>query len=453
MKVLLVEPNYKSKFPPLGLMRLSTLHKDRGDKTFFIKGESEEIQQKHWDRIYVSSLFTYELPITIRTAKYYLNSVSDPKKNLFIGGIGATLLPNYVLESLQCNLIQGQLNRSNMLGLNEKPVANLIPDYDLIRDSNYEYIPKDSYFLRISEGCIRKCKFCAVPVLEPNFGYLQNPIIQVNEIIHKYGEKQNLVVLDNNILALNSFDEIINEIIFLGFNKNGNKKRTVDFNQGLDARLIDKNIAALLSKITISPIRLAFDNIVIKDAYTKAIALLAEFGFLNFTNYVMYNFTDTPEHFYERIFYNIELNLKYSIRITGFPMKYAPIQNINRYYVSPKWKWRYLRGIQCILNATHGLTSPNPSFLENAFGNSFDEFINIISMPDNYIIYRKKYENEAVDWKQKYSHLSKNDKNEFIDLLGILHNLPIKKKREEMKRSKKFHDLLIHYYSNVFLLK
>jgi len=39
MNILLVEPDYRSKFPPLGLMRLSTYHRGRGDYVAFRRGE------------------------------------------------------------------------------------------------------------------------------------------------------------------------------------------------------------------------------------------------------------------------------------------------------------------------------------------------------------------------------------------------------------------------------
>ena len=37
--ILLVEPNYKNKFPPVALMKFSTYHKRRGDNVVFFKGE------------------------------------------------------------------------------------------------------------------------------------------------------------------------------------------------------------------------------------------------------------------------------------------------------------------------------------------------------------------------------------------------------------------------------
>ena len=38
-KILLIEPNYKNKYPPIGLMKISTYHKNKGDSVQFYKGD------------------------------------------------------------------------------------------------------------------------------------------------------------------------------------------------------------------------------------------------------------------------------------------------------------------------------------------------------------------------------------------------------------------------------
>src|SRR4030042_520842 len=114
-RILLVEPDYRSIFPPLGLMRISSFHKERGDSVTFVRGKQPEIRKASWNRVYISSLFTYELPRTIDTIKYYSNCVKDYDQ-LFVGGIGATLMPQYIKDNVKCRVIEGAVNKANMLG-------------------------------------------------------------------------------------------------------------------------------------------------------------------------------------------------------------------------------------------------------------------------------------------------------------------------------------------------
>lgn len=447
MNVLLVEPSYQSKFPPLGLMRISAFHKERGDSVTFVRGKEPEYRLVQWHRIYVASLFTYELPRTVDTIEYYRPTVQNPSEDIFVGGIGATLLPSYIKEREPCRIIKGPLDKPNMLGLGELPVAEYIPDYGLLDSAKWRYKPEDAYFIRVSKGCIRRCQFCAVPVLEPSFGYLQGVKQQVETIRERYGERQDLILLDNNILALECLPQIIQEIKEQGFQKGAKrnrKKRTVDFNQGIDARLITPQVASLLSSVCLSPVRLAFDHDAVESKYRQAIHLLAESGFIEFTTYVLYNFEDTPESFYRRLQVNLELSDKLGIRITGFPMRFVPIDDIERHFVSKSWTWRYLRGVQCILNATHGMVSPNPAFFEVSFGKSYEDFLEIITMPDHYIIYRNKYADQADLWRSEYRKLSETEKREFLEVLRTWHTS--KRRDSDIATHSNFKALLEHYF-------
>lgn len=417
--ILLVEPDYRSKFPPLGLLRLSSYHKSIGDSVTFTRGRNQLLKDLKWHKIYVSSLFTYELPRTVKTINYYRPSVSDPS-HIIAGGIAATLMPEYVRQKTNCRVITGPLSRRNMLNGERKAIAKYLPDYSIIDSLKWDYSPKNAYFCRVTSGCIRRCKFCAVPTLEPDFSYLQPLSQQISQVNKAFGVRQNLVLMDNNILACDKLTSIIRDIRRSGFKKGAtrnSKERFVDFNQGIDARLIDDKTAKLLSTISVSPVRLAFDYSGMEKAYVKAIRLLAEHGFEEYTNYVMFNFNDDPADFYHRIRLNAVLSNKLGIRITSFPMKYAPVDDVVRRFVAPNWKWRYLRGMQCVLLATHGLVSPNLTFFEAAFGADVNDFLEILSMPDRFIIYRRKYENGgAYDWRK----LSENFLPR-LDLNSLMH--------------------------------
>ena len=63
-----------------------------------------------------------------------------------------------------------------------------------------------------------------------------------------------------------------------------------------------------LSEIPLEPMRLAFDSIDMKDAYVKAVRLANNFGQKEMSNYILYNYKDRPDDFYERLRINIDLN-------------------------------------------------------------------------------------------------------------------------------------------------
>ena len=42
-KILLVEPNYKNKYPPMGLMKLATYYRRLGDDVTFFKGDLKDL--------------------------------------------------------------------------------------------------------------------------------------------------------------------------------------------------------------------------------------------------------------------------------------------------------------------------------------------------------------------------------------------------------------------------
>jgi len=149
----------------------------------------------------------------------------------------------------------------------------------------------------------------------------------VNGIKERYGEKKDLTLMDNNVVASANFKNIIAEIRDLGFAKGETikrgrvpVKRRVDFNQGVDARILCKDEMYLreMSTICIKPLRIAFDHIGVRKPYEKAIHYASQFGLNDLSNYMLYNFHDTPEDLYERMNLNIELNENLGTKIFSF---------------------------------------------------------------------------------------------------------------------------------------
>lgn len=422
-RILLVEPSYRNKYPPLGLMKISSYHKMKGDLVKFVKGKNLACKKELWDRIYISTLFTFYWDITVDTILYYKESVKAPE-DVFVGGVLATLMERELQTATGVTVVAGLLNRPESLGYHDHLIVDqLIPDYSLISETQHKYSLEDAYIGYATRGCPNACSFCAVKTLEPEFQHYLPLKKQIRGIEDVYGTKQDLVLLDNNVLASDKFEKIIEEIMELGFERGAKlraKMRRVDFNQGIDGRLLTKEKLRLLAKIAIKPLRIAFDHIEHKEQYIANIRMAAEVGIMNLSNYVLYNYLDTPEDFYERLRINCELNEELGTKIYSFPMKYIPLNSKTRNHIGPYWSKKMLRGIQCILLATRGLVSPRLEFFEAAFGKNADEFRKITLMPEDYIIHRENHKcNGASDWAKIYDKLSQDQKTELFETLKL----------------------------------
>ena len=205
--------------------------------------------------------------------------------------------------------------------------------------------------------------------------------------------------------------------LFEKYFKRNRLTRYVDFNQGLDARLLDEHKMARLAELNLHPMRIAFDHIEQRDIYERAIRLAAKYGVRDLSNYLLYNFLDTPEDFYNRLRINIDLCEELDAAIYSFPMKYCPIDDpkyfANRDYIGRHWNRKFIRAIQAIINATKGKVGRGRDFFEKAFGKNLAEFRELLYMPETFIIYRVKYEdNLAQEWREKFLALDGAERTE-----------------------------------------
>jgi len=590
--ILLLEPNYKNKYPPIGLMKLATYHRILGDNVVFYKGDLKEfilnqisieltdklteidsdvkweeykkiiieflkknntellniliklskyellvlnwlahyrdyykkkryVNNPKWDRICITTLFTFNWKITIETIEF-AKKIVNKQSQIFIGGVLATVLANDVEKETGLKVHKGLLNKKGDLDNNNIIIDELPLDYSILDEIDYKYPENNAYYGYMTRGCVRKCSFCAVWKIEPKF----NPYVSLKNKIEKtkkkFGDQRNLLLLDNNVLASNKFIQIIEEIKESGFVKGAKfidpnyldisiknlkkgindiayikktheqlqyllnklkgehqqdfynlldefnlltfntvtksnlikiypqikilyekyrnkapKLRYVDFNQGLDARLLTEEKMQLLSEIPIKPLRIAFDSMVYKETYTKAVRLAAKHKIRNLSNYLLYNEKDEPKELYQRLEINILLSEELDINIYSFPMKFHPIngeKNLNRSYLGENWNRKYIRAIQTVLNATKGKIGKGKSFFYRAFGQDLKEFEKILLMPETYILFRFFFEEYGYtkDWWDEFESFEEAEKEKIIP---IIHNNEFKEfNRNDLKK-------------------
>ena len=589
--VLLVEPNYKNKFPPIALMKLSTYHKRRGDNVVFFKGEIKTLileriankcvakltlvepninwnskrdaiidfirtkkreyydkievdgleneqlldnwityykdyywkkwytrpEEREWDRILVTTMFTFYFDITINTINE-LKVLLKPNGDFQIGGVLATLQPKEIEEATGIRPHIGLLNTPGDLDEGDTQIIDTLPlDYSILDEISYKYEMSNAYYSYVTRGCIRKCAFCAVKTLEPDYQDYIPLTERIREVERLYGPQRDLLLMDNNVMASKSFDSIIDEIVECGFgagatftepdrlglainnllngindrayvrktqallidyldsikdkeksyviykvfddlhvlkyetstkealvdayhsikedyektlNNRRPHQRKVDFNQGVDARLFTPHIAQQFARIAISPLRIAFDDLKYKDVYIAALKMSADAGIKGFSNYLLYNFNDTPSELYTRMEINVRLCDELNVNIYSFPMKYHPLygeHSHDRNYIGKHWNKKYIRAIQAVLNSTKGMIGRGASFFYKAFGKTESEFLTLLEMPDAMILYRfffewlesKNHPLSTSNWCNALNELDEEEQTIFYD---IIHN-------------------------------
>jgi len=226
-------------FPSLALMKISSFYKKKGCDIEFARIEQE------YDLLYKSKIFTFTLD----------NSELYKTKEVILGGTGYnihTKLPN----EIDC----------------------MFPDYSL-------YNCEHAYGF-LTRGCPNKCSWCVVPEKEGNI----KPYADIQDFI---GDYKSAILMDNNVLASEYGIKQIEKIVSLGIK--------IDFNQGLDAKLIDDSIAKLLSKVKwLKPLRLACDTPQSFEALHKAVEILR---WRNVTprRYFVYTLVKDPKEAMERV--------------------------------------------------------------------------------------------------------------------------------------------------------
>jgi len=225
MKIKLID--FDSKIPNLALMRLSSYHKANGDKVSLLRGSQFAELFDAADKYYLSCIFSWN-------KKMALYTIRQLGEKCIVGGTGLD-----ITSILPAEVEQKQ------------------PDYSIYPDCDYA-------LGFISRGCIHKCPWCVVPRKE---GGLKR-VATAQEIT---GNRKRTIFIDNNFLALPDYEK---DLRWLAKNK-----IAIDFNQGLDARLVDDEAAHLLAQCTWRPgIRLSLDSDGMIGQVKKAIDNFAKYG-------------------------------------------------------------------------------------------------------------------------------------------------------------------------------
>ena len=277
MKIGLIDVD-GHKYPNLPLMKISAYHKAKGDSVEWY----QPMFSGHMDRVYMSKVFSF-------TPDYEWCIDAD---EVIKGGSG------YAIE-----LVNGKemYHKDHDHDLPQE-IEHIYPDYSL-----YPEYTKDTAYGFLTRGCPRGCGFCHVANKEGKCSY------KVADLSEFWGGQKNIVLCDPNILACKDHMELLQQL--------ADSKAKVEFNQGLDVRLItDKNLE-LLRQIRLDNIHFAYDRWQDKDIIEPRLrAFVKQTGFNKDKGhtvcYILVNFDTTIEQDIHRIQFCRE------IKISPYPMIY-----------------------------------------------------------------------------------------------------------------------------------
>ena len=277
MRIGLVEVDGHN-YPNIPLMKLSAWHKAHGDSVEWY----QPLFSGHMDRVYMSKVFSF-------TPDYEWAVDAD---EVIKGGTGYA--------------ISNRGGREEYDKSKDKPlpdeVEHIYPDYTL-----YPKYTEDTAYGFLTRGCPRGCGFCHVGSKEGNCSY------KVADLSEFWNGQKNIVLQDPNILACRDHLDLLQQLI--------DSKARVEFNQGIDIRLVTDENLKLLRQIKLDNIHFAYDRIQDKDIIEPRLrAFIEQTGFNRGKGhtmcYILVNYDTTLEQDIHRIQFCRELN------VSPYPMIY-----------------------------------------------------------------------------------------------------------------------------------
>lgn len=249
MKIGLIDVDGHN-FPNLPLMKLSAWHKQQDDEVEWYFPFSGG-----YDLVYMSKVFTFtpDYPHPV-----YANAIKR-------GGTGYNYPDGG--EPLPYD------------------VEHIYPDYDL-----YPELTKDTAYGFLTRGCPRGCDFCIVKHKEGQRS------IKVADLDEFWRGQKNINLCDPNMFACKDWKDLSRQLI--------ESKAWIEFNQGVDIRIMSEEKAEAIRQMKIKSIHFAWDRYEDKDK------ILPKFKFFQEITgwdrhkmqvYVLTNFNTTIEQDIERV--------------------------------------------------------------------------------------------------------------------------------------------------------
>lgn len=280
-KIGLIDVDHHN-FPNIALMKISAWHKQFGNSVEWYT------PFEHYDIVYVSKVFSF--------SEDWRDPINADK--IIYGGTGYQIsydngkeLFYYFTNRADFKLSARGISQRGRYFSAELPeeIEHIYPDYSI-----YPMYTKDTAYGFLTRGCPRCCAFCHVEAKEGRISY------KVADLSEFWNGQKNIVLCDPNILASKDWKPLLQQLI--------DSKAHVDFNQGLDIRMMTEEKAEMLSKIKIKEIHFAWDRYQDKDVILPKLKLFSEIKYKGKNPdhsaivYVLVNFDTTLEQDLERIY-------------------------------------------------------------------------------------------------------------------------------------------------------
>ena len=282
MKVGLIDVDGHN-FPNIPLMKLSAWHKAQGDSVEWY----QPLFSGHMDKVYMSKVFSF-------TPDYQYFIDAD---EIIKGGTGYCIKLDDGVE---------KYDKDNDKDLPEE-IEHIYPDYSLYPQYN------DTAYGFLTRGCPRGCHFCHVKIKEGQKSY------KVADLSEFWRGQKKIVLCDPNILACPEWKDLLWQLI--------DSKAIVEFNQGLDIRLMTEEKADLISKLRTKIIHFAWDRYEDKDKVVPKLKMFKEISGWDRHKLVVYmlvNFDSTIEQDLERVYILREMD--YAPYVMVYDKANAPLK-------------------------------------------------------------------------------------------------------------------------------